>query len=251
MGISSFLYVANWKMQFSFNEALSFYKKNKNNFDMMTQKSGHRIVLCPSFDVLYAIIKEAQGSLVFFGAQDCSSHNYGAYTGQICAESLAQIGCSYCIIGHSEYRKYAHSTDLGIGKKAVCLIKQNIKPIICVGETWQEYEHGVAEKIIERQIDAVLLALQQANVVADICIAYEPIWSIGSGKTPPIDYIKSIFKYISLKLEVVKNITSLMLLYGGSVTDENVANLKKISELQGLLVGGASLDFQKFEKIVT
>ncbi|MFC1845715.1 triose-phosphate isomerase [Candidatus Dependentiae bacterium] len=251
MNRSPFLYVANWKMQLSFNEAFAFYQENKERFESLATVEEHQIVLCPSFEVLHPIMYAGKESSLLFGAQDCSAHDVGAYTGQVSAASLAQIGCSYCIVGHSEYRARFVDSDADIAGKVLRLLTYGVTPIICVGEAWQEYEKGLVKEVIDRQISTAFQITQQHGTSGNVCIAYEPIWAIGTGKVPSVGHIESVFEQISETLGAAGPGIEASLLYGGSVSGENVGALKQISGLEGFLIGSASLDFQKFEKIVT
>jgi len=248
---SSFLYVANWKMQFSFEETLSFCQKNKNSFTQLAALENTDIVLCPSFDALYPIAQLFAGSSVSIGGQNCSIYDKGAYTGEVSATSLAQAGCTFCIVGHSERRSYFGETDEAIASKITFLMQSSIKPIICVGETKEEYENKETMAVVEQQVRSACQAIKESASDAEFCIAYEPIWSIGTGSVPSNEYIESVFDLIkSLVKEVIAQKRG-VILYGGSVDSQSAELIKLVRGIGGFLVGGASLDFQKFEKIVT
>ena len=175
------------------------------------------------------------------GAQDCAPELTGAYTGQVSASSLKELGCDYCIIGHSEQRN--HQSDGIIADKAQVLISQGITPIICVGETHEQREALQTNQVIKNQLESIL-KLNMNNLQP--IIAYEPIWAIGTGILPTntqiikaIDFIKSCFES-----------TDMRMIYGGSITSETSEALKEIENLDGFLIGKASTDIQELEKIV-
>jgi len=192
-----------------------------------------------------------RNSLLAVGAQNCSEHIQGSYTGQVDALSLAQAGCTYCIIGHSESRAYCHETSEQIARKITCLLQQNIMPIICIGETKGDYEQGRTYAVLEQQllpIREVLIA--HANSNTSYIIAYEPVWAIGTGIAPSTEYIAQVFSWVCEYCTEYLPDTTIRLLYGGSVNENNAADLKKISGINGFLIGGASLDVQKLQKII-
>ena len=248
---SSFLYVANWKMQFSFEESLLFCKKNKHSFTRLASLDTINIVLCPSFDALYSIVQLFTDSSVSIGAQNCAAYKKGAYTGEVSASSLAQVGCTFCIVGHSERRSYYGEIDEDINRKIKCLMQSFITPIICVGETKEEYEKKEVMAVVGRQVRSVCQMIKTNDLSAEFYIAYEPIWSIGTGLIPSNEYIESVFDLIrSIIKEVIAQQRGIVL-YGGSVDYQSAKQIMLVRGIGGFLVGGASLDFQKFEKIVT
>lgn len=248
MGEHSFLYVANWKMQLNYRQALEFCQKNKEGFSKLAGAEDSEIILCPSFDVLHTVAQLFKDSNVIIGAQTCSSHVPGAYTGEVSAQSLDQIGCRYCIVGHSERRLYCTETDQDIAHKIERLLDRGIIPLVCVGETRGQFERKETETVIKRQVSSAFKAAQGAP---QFCIAYEPIWAIGTGDVPTNDSVQSVFEQINMLAHAIIPDVQIALLYGGSINDSNAADLKKIQGIGGFLIGGASLDFQKFEKIVT
>jgi len=246
------LIVANWKMQFSFLEATEFASEYHENFIALSKKESAIITLCPSFPALYPLSRYFKGSDITLGAQDCSQFRSGAYTGQVCATSLAQIGCHYCIIGHSERRSYNQETTDEIAEKAQRLLEQEVQPIICIGETKKEYEAKETFCVLEQQLEPVLAKISKfGDSQEPIYIAYEPVWSIGTGKVPSIDYLTQVFEWLTSQTQKSLGKERIVgLLYGGSVSAETAADFSTITPLSGLLVGGASLDFQKFNNIV-
>ena len=237
------LYVANWKMNKSFAEALEFAKHYRDDLHFLSVQNKCQLVLCPSFPALYPLSLELKHTMISIGAQTCSAYPHGAYTGQVSAKSINEAGATYCIVGHSETRKYSSQPPEEIGAQVARLIEQNIHPIICIGEIERD-----DTEILMNQLNAIFPALQ--TIENPFSIAYEPAWAIGGGKAASPEHINKAFSWI--KKEVQKELPSKkwQLLYGGSVDEQNVAKLKKIAGLDGFLIGSASLDFQKLQKIV-
>jgi len=248
-----YLIVANWKMQLSFNETLEFVTTHHGNLIELGKKaSGVRIVLCPSFPTIYPLRQLFKNSAISLGAQDCSSFRSGAYTGQICAKSLVQIGCHYCIIGHSERRHHNHETNEEVTDKTIRLLEQDLQPIICVGESKEEYQAKKTFTVLKHQLTPILNKIANFELSElPIYIAYEPIWSIGTGLVPSNAYLTSIFDWLHKHTQQALGKERIIgILYGGSVSPQTAPAIRKVQGLSGLLVGGASLDFQKFNNIV-
>ena len=248
----SLLFVANWKMQLSFDQAIDWFKKNSH--DLMHGLDNHQIVFCPTYlelsqarEIFNAV--KNKNYEIKLGAQNCSSFERGAYTGEVSAHSLKQVGCSYCIIGHSERRIYFHETSNKIAQKAKQLFSANITPILCIGETLAEHENSIGKEIVEQQLFQVLE--EAGPTEKELCIAYEPIYAIGSGKIANLDDIICMFdiilKYTQKQCPAIK----VRILYGGSITAQNSKDLLRIPNFGGYLIGGASLDFQELKKIVS
>lgn len=235
------LYVANWKMNKSFSAAMSFAQKYKNELSQLSNEKNS-IVVCPSYPALFPLAQLFSDTTISVGAQNCSAHEAGAYTGQVSAQSLKQAGCTYCIIGHSEQRAYCHLTDQEISEKLKLLLANNIIPIICIGESEQTYKEKKTFEVLSTQLE---LLLPQLGTSASV-IAYEPVWAIGTGIVPENSYLKTIFSWLKQK-----KIAHCQLLYGGSVNEKNRDQLLQIEAIEGFLIGGASLDFQKLQKIVS
>jgi len=247
-----FLYIANWKMNSSFEQSLTFCTNNKAALLQLSMHPNTKLVLCPSFPALHSMAQLFTNSSLSIGAQNCSEHTQGAYTGQVDALSLAQVGCTYCIIGHNESRACGETNE-HIGEKITRLREQNITPILCVGETKTDYEQGSTYALLEQQLLPMHEAFSRKVLTHtnDVCvIAYEPAWAIGTGITPPIEYVTKVFSW--LREYCAKHLPemTMRLLYGGSVDENDAAELKKISGIDGFLIGSASLDFQKLQKIV-
>ncbi len=244
------LFVANWKMQKTFDASRAFACTYLENFKLLGQSEHRQIVLCPSFPALSNLNQSFKETNIKVGAQTVSRHNKGAYTGQVSAQSLAEAGCAYCIIGHSETRKYQHESNIDIEHKCKELLKHNVTPIICVGESRKNFEQQQTFEILEEQLALVLQAIADHNHdIEHFVIAYEPLWAIGTGVVPEYTYLEQIFTW--LYKECTKHTqTSFSLIYGGSVDATNAQDILNIAHINGLLIGGASLDFDSFSAII-
>lgn len=217
--------------------------------------SGHErddIAIFAPFISLAATLKAAQGSQIAVGAQNMYWENEGAFTGEICGAMLAAMGCQQVIIGHSERRQYFGETDLDVNRKLRSALQEKLKAIVCVGELLEERESGLTERVLSRQVAAALLQVSLSDV-GSFCFAYEPVWAIGSGKTATPEMAAETHAFI--RKEAAKAIgdgagASLRVLYGGSVKPENATQLMSKEEVDGVLVGGASLDPESFAAIV-
>lgn len=249
----NFIFIANWKMYLHTKEEIHFATKNYDGFIKLTKKNNSQIILTPSFVSLKTINDIFKATNLKIGAQNCSSHSKGNFTGQISTESLNQIGIEYSLIGHSETRKELNETNSDIEKKFERLISNKITPILCIGENEEDYKTNNTLNKIELQINDIIKKIK--NSINDCCkynvyIAYEPIWSIGSGKVADIDHLETVFAWLYKKFSLINNKINFKLIYGGSVSSENIEKLKKISHIDGFLIGKSSLDFKEFEKIV-
>jgi triosephosphate isomerase len=241
------LYVANWKMNMPVDRAATFIANHNNDLQKLNNSPHATIVLCPSFISLGMVAPELKKASIPFGAQDCSAYPTGPYTGDVDALSLKQIGCSYCIVGHSERRQYHHETDAIIAQKVAQLQLHNIIPIVCIGETVQERASDI-KNVLYKQLTPILTV--SAATQGQLCIAYEPIWAIGSGKTPTTQELVDIFSWLKETIDHSIINTTVRYVYGGSVTPTNIGQLKSVTLIDGFLIGGASTDFQSLQKIV-
>jgi triosephosphate isomerase len=242
--------IANWKMYLSFNEVRSWLEKNSAQLDALQKSSGTQIILCPSGESLSIAAEKLQNTQMALGAQNCSAYETGPYAGQIAARSLHEIGCRWCIVGHSEVRQACVENEETISKKIEQLFNNNITPIVCVGETLEEYQSkNELEKIVE-QLKPIQLALDRQKQPQMVCVAYEPLWSIGTGIVADCAYLEDVFWQLEAIFESYKDLHSVVLLYGGSVSENNAARLWQIPQIAGFLVGKASTDFQLLKKIV-
>ncbi len=208
------------------------------------------VAVCPPSVYLQQVSEILKGSPVQWGAQNVSEHASGAFTGEVAAPMLTDFGCKYCIIGHSERRSIFGETDEQIAQKFTALIKTGIIPILCVGELLEERESGKTEQVVGRQVDAVLshAGIEQFSKAV---IAYEPVWAIGTGKTATPDQAQDVHAFIRQRLaekdsSVAENV---QILYGGSVKPDNAAELFTQPDIDGGLIGGASLDASGFLSI--
>lgn len=252
-GNNEMLIVANWKMGFSHDESLTFVTQNYNGFCYLAKHNKRSIVLCPQFTALFPLHVVLKESAIKLGAQDCSNHARGAFTSQISAQSLKSLNCSYCIVGHSERRKYNGETDLAVAQKTLLLLDHGITPIICIGECSTEFEQGKTLETIENQLKPIHQALAgrcSSSKYSPICIAYEPTWSIGTGKVPSRKHLEVVYSWLHTYTQKTCPGMLWKFLYGGSVTQQSIPEIRKVPYVGGFLVGGASLDFQEFKKIV-
>ena len=240
------LFVANWKMNKSFAQELEFCTTHLDGLRQLSSEPGTELVICPSFPSLFSLAELLQDTMVGVGAQQCSPHQKGAYTGQVSAQSLQEAGCLYCIVGHSEQRARG-TTDQEVADQATRLFEQKILPIICIGETEDEYKNKKVFAVLEKQLEPVLSILQEQS----FAIAYEPVWAIGTRLVPDREYLKSVYSWLDLHMKKSRPDGSYRLLYGGSVDEKTIEDINAISEIGGFLIGGASLDFKKLEKIVS
>jgi triosephosphate isomerase (TIM) len=210
------------------------------------------VVICPSFLHLAYIAKKAKSFKI--GSQDLFWESKGAFTGEVSALMLASCGCKYSIIGHSERRIYFGETDETANKKIKAAIKEKIIPILCVGETEKERSEGRLERVLDRQIRFGLESISNSDIKkSGLCIAYEPLWAIGTGNPCGVDEAQTaglLLKKILSNIFGFEIADVTRILYGGSVNSKNSAGYIKEAGLQGLLVGGASLDPKEFSKII-
>lgn len=202
-------------------------------------QSKHTIILCPSF----TNINLYSSNSIHLGAQNVSSYEEGAYTGEISAKQLKKLGVEYCIVGHSERRIYQKETNTDIKYKITHLLQENIRPILCIGESKEERESKMADKVLLQELESALSDLKKEDL-NKIIIAYEPIWAIGTGFIPNNDEIEEMFSIIKQKYP------DNPVLYGGSVNQNNIEELKKISSIDGYLLGGLSLKINELQTFV-
>ena len=238
--------VANWKMNFNSSNTKSFLenweKKDLNNKEVKT-------IFCPSFTELNTTAELLQNSDSELGAQNVYYLSNGAYTGEISCRMLKDLGCNWVIIGHSERRAIFGETDEMVCHKLDKLTSENMYPIVCIGETKDERENGKTEEVLSRQL-LVAFENQKGKNIEHTVIAYEPVWAIGTGITATIDMISEAHQCIRNIFNTNGfNGDDISILYGGSVTNENAAELSEITDVDGFLVGGASLDVDKFYAI--
>ena len=238
----------NWKMNMLPGEAIEFI----NELTPLVKDTKNEVILCvPYTDLFYAILT-AQNTNIKIGAQNMHFEEKGAYTGEVSGEMLKAINVEYVIIGHSERREYFNETDETVNKKIKAAFKYGLKPIVCVGETLEQREAGKAVEIITKQTELALEGLTNTQVENTI-IAYEPIWAIGTGKTATSEDANNSIKEIRNKVSEIygqETASRVIIQYGGSVKSNNAKELFGMSDIDGGLVGGASLKAEEFNKIV-
>ena len=211
------------------------------------------IIIAPVFTSLKTVADRLEGSNIKVAGQNCSTENeFGAHTGEISASMLKDIGCSNVIVGHSERRQYYGDTDLSVNKKTKAAIAAGLSPIVCVGEMLDQREAGKAENVVKEQLVGGLDGLTVADMER-IIIAYEPVWAIGTGKTATPEQAQDIHAHarrIVAQLHGAEIADNMRILYGGSVKPDNIATLMSQPDVDGALVGGASLDAASFAQIV-
>ncbi|MBS5348086.1 MAG: triose-phosphate isomerase [Megasphaera micronuciformis] len=211
------------------------------------------VVVAPVFPYLETAVQLTQGTAVHIAAQNMHFEESGAYTGEVSPSMLVDIGVEYVIIGHSERRTYFNETDETVNLKVKAALAHDLIPIMCCGETLQQREQGEMQRFIEGQIEAGLDGISKEKV-ENIVIAYEPIWAIGTGKTATVEQAQEVCALIRRKLEAlydIKTADKISILYGGSVKSGNVGELTSSLDIDGGLVGGASLKADEFTKIIT
>ena len=238
----------NWKMNMLPNEAMKFIE----DLAPLVKETENEVILCvPYTDLFYALLT-VQGTNIKIGAQNMHFEEKGAYTGEISAKMLKSIGVEYVIIGHSERRQYFAETDETVNKKIKAAFANELKPIVCVGETLDQRESGKAFEIITTQTEKALDGLTDEQV-ANTIIAYEPIWAIGTGKTATSEDANEAIKQIREKIcqKYGQNVAQRVIIqYGGSMKPSNAKELLEMSDIDGGLIGGASLKAADFSQIV-
>jgi len=239
----------NWKMNKTTVEARDLAGKL---IPLIGGVKERDVVFAPPFTALHAVAEVIKGTGIALSAQNLHWEDKGAFTGEISAEMLLDLGCKYVIIGHSERRQFFGETDETVNKKLRQALNKGLLPIVCVGETLKEREAGTANGVIERQVAGALQGVTAAEM-EKVTIAYEPVWAIGTGKTATPDQANEIHSFIRKKIQSSygKEVAgSLRIQYGGSVTPENVSALMAMPDIDGALVGGASLKPESFAALV-
>ena len=242
------LVVANWKMNKTNSEASDFFDRLTANEEAF---SSIEIVICPSFVALERAKSLLNESVIKIGAQNIYKENKGPFTGEVAALMIAPF-CSYVILGHSERRKYFNETYADVKQKVNLALNYNIKPIICVGEILEERGKNLAEQVVKKQLETAIGSLSK-ELVRNIVIAYEPIWAIGTGVSDQPEESNLICSEIrKFLIELFDNEISetIRILYGGSITTENIDSFVKMPEVDGALIGGTSLNIESFLKII-
>ncbi|MFO8056738.1 MAG: triose-phosphate isomerase [bacterium] len=238
----------NWKLNLTSGEAVELAKKVADAAAELDIEVG----IAPVYTVIPAVREAIKGSGVHLMAQNLFWEDSGAYTGEVSAPMLKDAGCTYVIIGHSERRQYFNETDETVNKRLKAALSHGLTPIVCIGETLEEREADRTMDVIERQVKGALQDIEEKDL-QDLVMAYEPVWAIGTGKTATSDQAQEVHARIR---DLIKNLYSdslaegMRIQYGGSVKPENVSELMGMQDIDGALVGGASLKADKFIPII-
>ncbi|MEO2066580.1 MAG: triose-phosphate isomerase [Desulfurobacteriaceae bacterium] len=241
------LIAGNWKMNKTVPEAIELVRGLKERLKGVEDRD---VLICPPFTALYPVSKELEDSQILLGGQNMFYEEKGAFTGEISPLMLKDVGCSFVILGHSERRHIFGEDDKLINKKVISAVKHGLIPILCVGERIEEREEGRTEEVIEKQVREGLKGLSPED---EFVIAYEPVWAIGTGKTATPEMAQEVHSFIR---EILKELFGeekagrVRILYGGSVKPENAKGLLEMPDIDGALVGGASLKAESFSAIV-
>lgn len=225
------LIVANWKMHGNNARVSGFVAAVAPQIP-----KGIEAVFCPPYPYLNIVAKTA----LKLGAQDCATEHEGAYTGEVGAPMLKDCGCEYVIVGHSERRQHYEEQDAMVATKAACALQVGVVPILCIGETEKERAEGKTNKVLERQLAPIL------PLAESVVIAYEPVWAIGTGKTPTQKQIEEAHDFIHAQLAKTARDSAPRVLYGGSVKPTNIREILALKAVDGALIGGASLEVESF-----
>jgi triosephosphate isomerase len=240
--------IANWKMKLGVAESQALASVLKR-----VRTDGRDVVVCPSFPSLGEISKMLKGSVIKLGAQDCFWEADGAFTGEVSAKQLKEVGCEYVLIGHSERRQFLNETDEMVHKKIRMALLQGLTPIVCVGETFDQRQSGAKDYVLIQQTTKAFEGVD-VNPNQHVIIAYEPVWVIGSGQA--IDPNEAGAAHLIIRQTLFDLFPSSLvksnfhIIYGGSVDGDNVSNFTSLEHTDGVLVGGASLNIETFAAII-
>ena len=238
----------NWKMYKNISEAKEFAAK----FRTLYHGTDVKTAIFAPYPQLPVLVQQFKGTGIGVGAQNVHFEKEGAYTGEISASMLKEIGVDYCLVGHSERRQYFGETDKAINLKLKALLKEDILPVLCVGENLEERQGGIEEKVVSEQIKIAFDGITPAEA-EKITVAYEPVWAIGTGRTATPEQAEKMCGFIRMKLSELydeETADKIIIQYGGSVKPDNASEIMNMPEIDGALVGGASLDPLKFIEIV-
>jgi triosephosphate isomerase len=244
------LIAGNWKMYKTVHEAVVYAKEFRG---MVKDVTGVDVVLAPPFTAVHAVVEAVRNSIISVASQDVFWEKQGAFTGEVSAPMVRETGAEYAIIGHSERRQYFGETDLSVNRKTGAALAADLTPIVCIGETLAEREANQTLDVLDRQIRQGLDGLS-GEQVGSLVIAYEPVWAIGTGRTATAAQAQEAHAHIRQRLRSWFGgdaADRCHVLYGGSVKPDNAAELMSQPDVDGALVGGASLDVRSFYEIVT
>jgi len=243
------LIAGNWKL---FKTGVEAVETAKKLVSLVGQKNTVDIMIAPPFTALSMVAPVLQNTNIGLSAQNMHWAKNGAYTGEISSEMLVSAGCQYVILGHSERRQYFHETDEDINQKIHAAIEAGLKPVFCVGETENERNLNKTFSVLDNQIEIGLKGTDIDQAI-NIVIAYEPVWAIGTGKTATDDQAQEVHAYLRKRISDLFNpevASAMRILYGGSVKPKNIKGLMAMPDIDGALVGGASLDAEQFSAII-
>lgn len=243
------LIAGNWKMYKTVAEAAEFVQGLKPAVEDVT---GAEVVVCPSFVSLEAVARELAGSKIALGAQNMYWAEEGAFTGEVSPSMLKAVGCRFVILGHSERRQHFGETDQVVNRKVKAALAAGLIPIVCVGERLEERESGSTEKVVGTQLEFSLAGLASGELAGTV-MAYEPVWAIGTGRTAGAQDAQQVNNYIRSRLAARAGweaAQKVRILYGGSVKPDNIAGLMAQPDIDGALVGGASLQVDAFAAMI-
>ena len=247
--MKNMLIAGNWKMNTLASESVKLCEE----LVPFTSEIGEnpKVVVCPPFTNISAVYDVLKNSNIGLGAQNCHYLEKGAFTGEISLPMLKELNCEYVIIGHSERRKHFCENDEYINKKAKAALQYEIKPIVCIGETQGQRKDNNTFLVLEKQITEGLRGIDP-KILDRVVIAYEPVWAIGTGVAATVEQIEEAHKFIRFLLDDMfgKNSDNVLILYGGSVDAENSHPIFKIQDVNGALIGGASLKIEQFTSII-
>jgi triosephosphate isomerase len=244
------LFAGNWKMFKTVHEAVAFAKEFKG---VVKDVVGVDIVLAPPFTAVHAVAEALRASNIAVAAQDVFWEREGAFTGQVSAAMIREAGAEYVLVGHSERRRLFGETDVAVNRKLTAALAADLTPIVCVGETLEEREASTTFAVLDRQLKDGLEGVTPGQV-ADLVIAYEPVWAIGTGRNATAAQAQEVHAQIRGRLRQwfgADTAERCRILYGGSVKPDNIAELTREADVDGALVGGASLEVRSFGEIVT
>ena len=243
------LIAGNWKMNNNSTESVELVSQLR---EMVSEAENVEVVIAPPYTALSSVAVALKGSNIFLSAQNTFWEESGAFTGEISPSMLKDIGCQYTIIGHSERRQYFGETNEMVNKRLKAALKASLTPIVCIGETLEEREAGKTLAVIEQQVREGLNGLSSEEM-DKVVIAYEPVWAIGTGKTATPDQAQEVHHFIRKQIAQIfgeRIAENIRILYGGSVKPDNIDQLMAQRDIDGALVGGASLKADSFARIV-
>jgi triosephosphate isomerase len=244
-----YVFAGNWKMHKTVSEAVALARALRDGLEK--EPTRHEVVVMPPFTALQAVGEALKGSPIAMGAQNMHWEREGAFTGEISPMMLRDVGCTYVILGHSERRHIFDETDERLGKKSRAAFDHGLTPMVCVGETLAERESTRTLEVVERQVERALRPLQ-AEEVARMVVSYEPVWAIGTGRVATPEQAQEAIGFVRALVAGFDKAAAeqVRILYGGSCKPDNAAELMALPDVDGALVGGASLDAGDFSAIV-